>query len=83
MEGVQNLPPHMQGEFMKTLEQMQIKDSLMWDSFFMLSRDTVYATYFDRRIRISTPHVSMGTSGARACMSGIIELGDVHMPTIL
>jgi hypothetical protein len=29
MEGVQNLPPHMQGEFMKTLEQMQIKDSLM------------------------------------------------------
>ena len=49
----------------------------------MLSRDTVYATYFDRRIRISTPHVSMGTSGARACMSGIIELGDVHMPTIL
>ena len=29
MEGVQNLPPHLQGEFMKTLEQMQIKDSLM------------------------------------------------------
>ena len=29
MEGVQNLPPHMQGEFLKTLEQMQIKDSLM------------------------------------------------------
>ena len=30
MDGVQNLPPHLQGEFMKTLEQMQIKDSLMW-----------------------------------------------------
>ncbi len=29
MEGVQNLPPPLQGEFMKTLEQMQIKDSLM------------------------------------------------------
>ena len=34
----------------------------------MLSRDTVYATYFYRGIRISTPHVSIGTSGARACM---------------
>ncbi|KAL3772364.1 hypothetical protein ACHAW5_010366 [Stephanodiscus triporus] len=29
MEGVQNLPPHLQGEFMKTLEHMQIKDSLI------------------------------------------------------
>ncbi|KAL7433287.1 hypothetical protein ACHAXH_002049 [Discostella pseudostelligera] len=29
MEGIQNLPPHVQGEFMKTLEQMQIKDSLI------------------------------------------------------
>mmetsp|Transcript_31018 Transcript_31018/g.58933 ORF Transcript_31018/g.58933 Transcript_31018/m.58933 type:complete len:95 (+) Transcript_31018:147-431(+) len=29
MEGVQNLPPHMQGEFMQTLEQMQMKDSLI------------------------------------------------------
>mmetsp|Transcript_33918 Transcript_33918/g.82026 ORF Transcript_33918/g.82026 Transcript_33918/m.82026 type:complete len:95 (+) Transcript_33918:58-342(+) len=29
MEGVQNLPPHQQGEFMKSLEQMQIKDSLI------------------------------------------------------
>ncbi|KAL7525375.1 hypothetical protein ACHAXR_000984 [Thalassiosira sp. AJA248-18] len=28
MDGVQNLPPHIQGEFMKTLEQMQMKDSL-------------------------------------------------------
>mmetsp|Transcript_23502 Transcript_23502/g.42085 ORF Transcript_23502/g.42085 Transcript_23502/m.42085 type:complete len:95 (+) Transcript_23502:257-541(+) len=28
MDGVQNLPPHVQGEFMKTLEQMQMKDSL-------------------------------------------------------
>ena len=29
MDGVQNLPPHLQGEFMKTLEQMQMKDSLV------------------------------------------------------
>lgn len=29
MDGVQNLPPHLQGEFMKSLEQMQIKDSLI------------------------------------------------------
>mmetsp|Transcript_32777 Transcript_32777/g.49407 ORF Transcript_32777/g.49407 Transcript_32777/m.49407 type:complete len:97 (-) Transcript_32777:2370-2660(-) len=28
MEAVQNLPPHQQQEFMKTLEQMQMKDSL-------------------------------------------------------
>ena len=28
MDGVQNLPAHLQGEFMKTIEQMQTKDSL-------------------------------------------------------
>uniref|UniRef100_A0A7S2HI50 Mitochondrial import inner membrane translocase subunit n=1 Tax=Helicotheca tamesis TaxID=374047 RepID=A0A7S2HI50_9STRA len=28
MESVQNLPPHVQQEFMKKLEQMQMKDSL-------------------------------------------------------
>ena len=28
MEGVPNLPPHLQGEFMQNLEQMQMKDSL-------------------------------------------------------
>ena len=28
MDGVQNLPPHLQGELMKNLEQMQMKDSL-------------------------------------------------------
>jgi hypothetical protein len=28
MEGVQTLPPHQQQEFMKVLEQMQMKDSL-------------------------------------------------------
>jgi len=30
MEGVQTLPPHQQQEFMKVLEQMQMKDSLSW-----------------------------------------------------
>mmetsp|Transcript_7486 Transcript_7486/g.8948 ORF Transcript_7486/g.8948 Transcript_7486/m.8948 type:complete len:99 (-) Transcript_7486:51-347(-) len=28
MESVQNLPPHQQQEFMKNLEEMQLKDSL-------------------------------------------------------
>mmetsp|Transcript_23151 Transcript_23151/g.48906 ORF Transcript_23151/g.48906 Transcript_23151/m.48906 type:complete len:97 (-) Transcript_23151:224-514(-) len=28
MDGVQNLPPHIQGQFMQNLEQMQMKDSL-------------------------------------------------------
>ncbi|KAL3765330.1 hypothetical protein ACHAWO_010019 [Cyclotella atomus] len=28
MEGVPNLPPHLQGEFMKQMENMQMKDSL-------------------------------------------------------
>jgi hypothetical protein len=28
MEGVQNLPPHQQQQFMKELENMQLKDSL-------------------------------------------------------
>ncbi len=30
MDGVQNLPPHVQGQFMQNLEQMQMKDSLTW-----------------------------------------------------
>ncbi|KAK1735089.1 Tim9 family protein [Skeletonema marinoi] len=29
MDQVQNLPPHMQSEFMKNMEQMQMKDSLV------------------------------------------------------
>lgn len=29
MDQVQNLPPHLQGEFMKNMEQMQMKDSLV------------------------------------------------------
>ena len=33
MEGVPNLPPHLQGEFMQNLEQMQMKDSLSWVLF--------------------------------------------------
>eukprot|EP00956_Cyclotella_meneghiniana_P040631 scaffold201305_cov70-Cyclotella_meneghiniana.AAC.1 len=28
MEGLPNLPPHLQGEFMKQMENMQMKDSL-------------------------------------------------------
>ena len=35
MDGVQNLPPHLQGEFMKNLEHMQIKDSLMYVIFIL------------------------------------------------
>lgn len=30
MEGVQNLPPHQQQEFMKHLENMQMKDGLLY-----------------------------------------------------
>ena len=28
MEGVQNLPPHQQQQFMREMENMQLKDSL-------------------------------------------------------
>eukprot|EP00804_Cyclotella_cryptica_P021047 CCRYP_021160-RA/>CCRYP_021160-RA protein AED:0.03 eAED:0.03 QI:74/1/1/1/0/0/2/625/96 len=28
MEGIPNLPPHLQGEFMRNLENIQMKDSL-------------------------------------------------------
>lgn len=30
MEGIPNLPPHLQGEFMRNLENIQMKDSLRW-----------------------------------------------------
>ena len=30
MEGLPNLPPHLQGEFMKQMENMQMKDSLRY-----------------------------------------------------
>ncbi|KAL3774382.1 hypothetical protein HJC23_012158 [Cyclotella cryptica] len=33
MEGIPNLPPHLQGEFMRNLENIQMKDSLSLDKY--------------------------------------------------
>jgi hypothetical protein len=39
MEGVPNLPPHLQGEFMKQMENMQMKDSLRCADDYLLICD--------------------------------------------
>ena len=44
MEGLPNLPPHLQGEFMKQMENMQMKDSLRWvleSTSFVLLYDVI------------------------------------------
>ena len=57
MEAVQNLPAHQQQEFMKQLEQMQLKDSLTYvpltnsmlsesSDFLASSRLTLYRSFF-------------------------------------